>query len=228
MKHLSQVPPPPRPTAPRSRATSTTSPCARSRRTRPTATTRPRRWTPTSSGSRAGSASPPRPPRRRRRCSRGTDVGRGGDDDPCRRGRAGAPTYTPGRYYEYDEPPRRRSIWPWLLGLLLVALALVGGWFAWQEVQSQLSAAKPVAVPDVVGSVEQLAVQQIRDAGLKELIERKPNDDGVKAGVVFEQDPQPGDRTERGNFVTIVVSTGPSKVGCRTSSARRATRRSPS
>src|SRR5688572_14929799 len=69
-------------------------------------------------------------------------------------------TYTPGRYYEYDEPARRRSIWPWLFGTLLVALALVGGWFAWQEVQSQLSAAKPVAVPDVVGSVEQLAVTQ--------------------------------------------------------------------
>ena len=111
----------------------------------------------------------------------------------------------------------RRSIWPWLLGLLIVALALVGGWFAWQEVQSQLSAAKPVAVPDVVGSVEELAVRQIRDAGLKELIDRKPNDDGVKPGVVFEQDPQPGDRIERGNFVTIVVSTGPSKPsGCRT------------
>src|SRR5215207_9936738 len=125
---------------------------------------------------------------------------------------AGTTTYTPGRYYEYDAPPRRRSIWPWLLGLLLVALALVGGWFAWQEVQSELDASKPVAVPDVVGSLEQLAVTQIREAGLKELVERTPNDDGVKEGVVFEQDPQPGDRTERGNFVTITVSTGPSKV----------------
>ena len=125
---------------------------------------------------------------------------------------AGSPTYTPGRYYEYDEPPRRRAIWPWLLGTLLVALALVGGWFAYQELESQLDAAKPVAVPDVDGSVERLAVQQIRDAGLKELVERRPNDDGVKPGIVFEQDPQAGDRIERGNFVTIVVSTGPSKV----------------
>ena len=116
---------------------------------------------------------------------------------------AGSPTYTPGRYYEYDEPPRRRSIWPWLLGTLLVALALVGGWFAYQELESQLDAAKPVAVPDVDGSVERLAVQQIRDAGLKELVERRPNDDGVKPGIVFEQDPQAGDRIERGNFVTI-------------------------
>jgi beta-lactam-binding protein with PASTA domain/predicted Ser/Thr protein kinase len=124
----------------------------------------------------------------------------------------GSTTYTPGRYYEYDEPVRHRSIWPWLLGTLLVALALVGGWFAWQELESRLDAAKPVAVPDVDGSVERLAVRQIREAGLKERVERRPNDDGVKAGIVFEQDPQPGDRTERGNFVTIVVSTGPSKV----------------
>jgi serine/threonine-protein kinase len=122
-----------------------------------------------------------------------------------------ATTYTPGRYYEYDEPPRRRSIWPWLLGILLVALALVGGWFAWQEVQSQLSAAKPVAVPDVVGLQEELAVSEIREAGLKELVERTDNAD-VPVGEVFDQDPQSGDRTERGNFVTITVSTGPRKL----------------
>src|SRR5688572_8096139 len=140
----------------------------------------------------------------------GTDVGEAATT--IRPATAAGTTYTPGRYYEYDEPARRRSIWPWLFGTLLVALALVGGWFAWQEVQSQLSAAKPVAVPDVVGSVEQLAVTQIREAGLKELVERRSNDDGVQQGIVFEQDPQPGDRTERGNFVTIVVSTGPSKV----------------
>jgi beta-lactam-binding protein with PASTA domain/predicted Ser/Thr protein kinase len=124
---------------------------------------------------------------------------------------AGSTTYTPGRYYEYDEPARRRAIWPWLLGVLVVGLALVGGWFAWQEVQSQLSAAKPVAVPDVVGSVERLAVQQIQEAGLKELVERTDNAD-IPVGQVFAQDPQPGDRTERGNFVTITVSTGPKKV----------------
>jgi eukaryotic-like serine/threonine-protein kinase len=119
--------------------------------------------------------------------------------------------YTPGRYYEYDEPPRRRSVWPWLLGILLLALALVGGFFAWQEIQSQLSAAKPVTVPELVGLQERNAVREIRDAGLKELVERTPNAD-VPVGQVFEQDPQPGDRTERGNFVTIVVSTGPRKL----------------
>jgi serine/threonine-protein kinase len=138
-----------------------------------------------------------------------TDVGEAATT--VRPAAAGARTYTPGRYYEYDEPPRRRTVWPWLLGVLLVALALVGGWFAWQEVQSQLNAAEPVAVPDVVGIQEELAVQEVRDAGLKELVERRDNAD-VPVGQVFEQDPQPGDRTERGNFVTLVVSTGPRKL----------------
>ena len=94
-------------------ATSTTSSSARSPRIPPTATTRPRRWTPISSGSPAGSASPPRRPRPRPRCSPAPRSAR-------RRRRSAqaappSPTYTPGRYYEYDEPPRRRSVWPWLL-----------------------------------------------------------------------------------------------------------------
>jgi len=120
-------------------------------------------------------------------------------------------TYTPGRYYEYDEPSRRRSFWPWLLALLLVAGTLVGGWFAYQEFQSQLSETKPVAVPDVEGTPERLAVRDIREAGLKELVVRATHPD-AKLGDVFEQDPQPGERIEKGNFVTIRVSLGKPKT----------------
>ena len=120
-------------------------------------------------------------------------------------------TYTPGRYYEYNEPPRRRSFWPWLLALLLVAGALVGGWFAYQELQSQLSETKPVAVPDVKGVPERLAVRQIQDAGLEELIVRRPHRDAA-LGIVFRQEPRPGDKIERGNLVTIYVSKGKPKT----------------
>src|SRR4029079_14921207 len=67
------------------------------------------------------------------------------------------PPSTPGRYYEYDEPPRKRTIWPWLLAILLIAGALVGGWFAYQALQDQLTAANPVAVPDGKGLPDQLA-----------------------------------------------------------------------
>jgi serine/threonine-protein kinase len=120
-------------------------------------------------------------------------------------------TYTPGRYYEYDEPPRRSSLWPWLLGVLLVAAVLVGGWFVYQEFQDQLSETKPVAVPDVEGMPERLAVRNIREAGLQALIQRE-EDEEAKLGIVFEQDPQPGERIEKGNFVTIRVSLGKPKT----------------
>ena len=140
-----------------------------------------------------------------------TDVGEAATSIRPAATAAGGRTYTPGRYYEYDEPPRRRSIWPWLLGLLLLALALVGGFFAWQEIQNQLSAAKPVTVPEVTGIQERFAVREIRDAGLVEFVERVPNAD-VPVGEVFEQDPPPGNRTDRGNLVTITVSTGPRKL----------------
>ena len=123
-----------------------------------------------------------------------------------------APTYTPGRYYEYDEPPRRRSIWPWLLALLLVAGALVGGWFVYQEIQDQLSATKPVAVPDVEGLAEQLAVTKIHDAGPEGARSAASRTTTSKVGLVSDQDPQPGDRIEQGQLVTILVSTGKPKM----------------
>jgi serine/threonine-protein kinase len=120
-------------------------------------------------------------------------------------------TYTPGRYYEYDEPPRRSSFLPWLVAALLLVGALVGGWFAWQEIQSQLEETRPVAVPDVEGIPEQNAVGLIEEAGLEALVQRTDDLD-VKQGLVISQDPQAGDRIERGNNVTIVVSTGKPKV----------------
>ncbi|HZG36638.1 MAG TPA: Stk1 family PASTA domain-containing Ser/Thr kinase [Gaiellaceae bacterium] len=122
-----------------------------------------------------------------------------------------ATTYTPGRYYEYDSPPRRRSIWPWLLALLLVAGGLVGGFFAYERIQDQLSATEQVTVPDVVGISEALAVRQIRERGLEPNVRRLPASD-VERGLVVSQDPEPPVRMERGNFVTIIVSAGKPKV----------------
>ena len=120
-----------------------------------------------------------------------------------------ATTYTPGRYYEYDEPPRRRSFWPWLLGALLIAAVLVGGWFAYQEFQAQLSETKPVAVPDVKRP-DRAARRRRRSTrrGWRSCPSGETDNEASRPGNVFEQDPQPGERIERGNYVTIVVSTG--------------------
>ena len=75
MKHLSQVPDPPSAKRPTCRTTSICSSCARSRRIRTTATRARRRWTPTSSASRAASPSRARRRSRRRRFSPRADTG---------------------------------------------------------------------------------------------------------------------------------------------------------
>ena len=119
--------------------------------------------------------------------------------------------YTPGRYYEYDAPPRRRSIWPWLLALLLVAASLVGGWYVYQSIQDQLNATEAVTVPDVEGLLESVAVREIREAELEPNVQRRPNAD-VERGRVASQDPEPPQRADKGTFVTIVVSSGKPKA----------------
>jgi beta-lactam-binding protein with PASTA domain/predicted Ser/Thr protein kinase len=127
-------------------------------------------------------------------------------------GAAAPPAYGPPTgFYEYDEPVRRRSIWPWLLALVLVVAAVAGGWYVYTKIQDQLAANKPVAVPFVEGQKEVLAVANIRDAGLTPKIVRRP-DDKVQETFVVSQDPGAGTRTDKGNPVTIVVSTGLPKV----------------
>src|SRR5207247_1867407 len=121
-------------------------------------------------------------------------------------------TVRPGRYYEYDAvSPRRRTLWPWLLALGLLVAALAGGFFAWETIQDQLNANKPVTVPDVTGIPEAQAVTKINDAGLQPQVRRTPSAD-TAVGLVFEQDPGRGTKTDKGNLVTILVSTGKPKT----------------
>jgi eukaryotic-like serine/threonine-protein kinase len=121
------------------------------------------------------------------------------------------PRYSrPTGFYEYDEP-LRRSFWPWLLAALLIAAAIVAGWYVYTKIQDQLNQTKPVSVPLVQGSVERLAVQKLEAAGLQVRVRRLPNST-VEIGRVFDQSRPPGERTEKGNLVVIKVSTGKPKV----------------
>jgi eukaryotic-like serine/threonine-protein kinase len=127
------------------------------------------------------------------------------------------PPRPPGRppppaYYEYDEPVGRpRSVWPWLLALALVVLAGFLGWYAYTQIQHQLNASKPVAVGSYLNLREQQAVAQIRDAGLNPDVHRRPSG-ATEIGFVFRQDPAPGNRIDKGNQVSIFVSTGKPKT----------------
>ncbi len=123
----------------------------------------------------------------------------------------GAPPPRPPVYYDYEEPIRRRPIWPWLLALLFVAAAGIGAYFLYNGISSQISSSKPVPVDNYQGLRQQQAVDKIHGSGLRVKIEHRDSD--VKdLGFVVDQSPQPGDRTDKGNFVTIWVGSGPPKT----------------
>jgi eukaryotic-like serine/threonine-protein kinase len=123
------------------------------------------------------------------------------------------PPEPPPVYYDYDEGPiRRRPVWPWLLALLFVALALVAGWiFLLDPLREQLNANKPVGVPYVIGLREPQAVQKILNQHLKPHVERHPSTT-TQEGFVYSQTPHPGDRVDKGNTVTVLVSEGKPKT----------------
>jgi serine/threonine-protein kinase len=122
------------------------------------------------------------------------------------------PSYrSPSPYYDYEEPPRGRSIWPWLLALGLIIAGAIGGWFLYTKIQQQLDNNRPVAVPDVRLVQKDLAVLKIQQAGLKPLVV-KAADDNVSAGQVIDENPGGGAKVGKGSTVTLRVSTGKPKV----------------
>jgi serine/threonine-protein kinase len=122
------------------------------------------------------------------------------------------PYAPPAAYYDYDEPPRR-ALWPWLVALLFVVAAVVGGYFLYSQIQDQLSGSKTIAVGNYVGIREINADARIRASGLRPNPVRQANaDPRFPETYVFAQSPKPGDRTQKNNFVTIYVSLGPPKT----------------
>jgi serine/threonine-protein kinase len=115
------------------------------------------------------------------------------------------------RQYQYEPPPPRRPWWPWLLALGLAVAAGVGVYLLWGQIQNQLNANKPVAVPMVTGIYVTNAIAKIEEADLKSDIRRNPSET-VPFNVVIDQSPKAGDRVDRGNTVTILVSLGKPKT----------------
>jgi serine/threonine-protein kinase len=122
------------------------------------------------------------------------------------------PPTPPAGYYGYEGPPRRsRSLWPWLLVLLLLVGAGFAAWFAYGKIRDELNANKPVAVPYVVGLKQPQAVKKITDKGLKARIvtgfsQTYPN------GTVMNQSIAGGEKTDKGNTVVLTVSHGKPKT----------------
>ncbi|HEX7254330.1 MAG TPA: Stk1 family PASTA domain-containing Ser/Thr kinase [Gaiellaceae bacterium] len=132
--------------------------------------------------------------------------------------------YRDQHYYDYEPPRRRRTFWPWLLTGLLLVGALVAGVYVWQQIQDEISETKPVAVPFVEGVRAPVARNRIQNAGLRP-VPRQESSDSVPRGIVIRQEPDAGERIQRGNAVRYFVSTGkprvqvPEVVGARESDA---------
>ena len=112
---------------------------------------------------------------------------------------------------QYEPPKRGRPIWPWLLGVGAVFALLVGGWFLYDSIQSQLKSAETVAVPYVVGLQQAQAVNLITDKDLVPRVRRVSNSD-VEEGVVFAQNPTEGTRVDKQTVILIDISSGKPEV----------------
>ena len=116
------------------------------------------------------------------------------------------PAYRPPAGY-YEEASARRSFWPWLLGLLAALIAAGAGYLLYQKIESLQNQSTPIAVNDVGGEVQKLAVRSLKGQGFDVKIV-KATSDTVPAGEVISQDPSGGSRVARSSTVTITVSTG--------------------
>ncbi|MDH4339076.1 MAG: Stk1 family PASTA domain-containing Ser/Thr kinase [Thermoleophilia bacterium] len=112
---------------------------------------------------------------------------------------------------QYEPPSRSRPIWPWLLGIGALLAMLVGGWFLYDSIQSQLKDAETVAVPYVVGLQQAQAVNLITEKGLVPRVRPVSNSD-VEEGVVFAQNPTEGTRVDKETVILIDISSGKPEV----------------
>jgi len=122
--------------------------------------------------------------------------------------RRGPPGYPP----QYEPiAPRRRPIWPWLLGLGVVLAFVAGGWFLYETIQRQFAGAEQVRVPYVVALRQAQAVDQITERDLIPRVRRISNSD-VEEGFVFAQSPTEGTHVDKDTVVVIDVSAGKPEV----------------
>jgi beta-lactam-binding protein with PASTA domain len=100
-------------------------------------------------------------------------------------------------------PPPERNWWIWLVLLLVL---VVGGLLAWYFLSRGSDKAK---VPDVIGLPEQVAAQRIHQKGMVAIPNTGPSSRPV--GVVFAQRPGAGAQVDKGQSVTIFISSGPAR-----------------
>ena len=131
---------------------------------------------------------------------------------PSRRAVAAPPAGPPAPvYYDLDEPPHKRPLWPWVAALLFVLGAGLGGWFLYDQISNKISSNAPVAVEYYINLTQAAAEDKIRAIGLTPVVKTGPSPT-TAPGLVYQQDPTEGEKIPKGNPVTILISTGKPKV----------------
>jgi beta-lactam-binding protein with PASTA domain len=97
-------------------------------------------------------------------------------------------------------PPPERYWWLWLVLLLLL---VVGGLLAWYFLRDGSDKA---TVPNVIGLREDAAAVRIHDRGLDVLPRTAPST--RPPSIVFAEKPGPGTQLDKGQAVTIFISSG--------------------
>lgn len=100
-------------------------------------------------------------------------------------------------------PTRRRPVWPWVLGGLIVLALIVLGAAWW----SGLLGTKSVMLPDVVGKTQQEAEATLKADGFEVAVTTEFSSEAT-AGIVTKQDPAGNIKVPEGTTVALVVSKG--------------------
>src|SRR5205085_8338365 len=115
-----------------------------------------------------------------------------------------------------EGPPPDRTLWPWLLGLVLLVLGALLGCLLFhnsghhKQRTVTRSAASERVVPGVVGRSQVEAARRVTQAGLVPKI--VPRDSAKPPGNVVAQKPGGGAQLKAGSPVTLVVSRGKGSV----------------
>ncbi|NLO27585.1 MAG: Stk1 family PASTA domain-containing Ser/Thr kinase [Actinobacteria bacterium] len=138
----------------------------------------------------------------------GAGEGPGLQPTQIRRRSADDPDIAPEPYF--DEPPRRQSVWPWVLVIVLI-LALGGAAYAifsnWGAGETEFG-----VVPSVVGLARADAEKKIKEAGFKPEYKGEEESSDHTAGEVLRQSPKAGIDLKKGETVEFWVSSGENKI----------------
>ncbi|MEO6867680.1 MAG: Stk1 family PASTA domain-containing Ser/Thr kinase [Gaiellales bacterium] len=109
--------------------------------------------------------------------------------------------------WDNDDDETTRSPWRWLVPLLIGFLLL--GLMLWFFL---FSGGDKVLVPDVVGETVAAATETLEDDGFRVGTPKLEHSEDVDKGRVISQDPDAGDKADKGSKVNLVVSDGPPPI----------------